>query len=108
MKRRDATDRQAIQAFGDRLTELRLMTSMPNGRAFMQRKDAAVLAGISAAQWSRLERGVCDPSLTSMLRIQAALGLDSIETLLGSAPSRKLAGAKKPPSGHTSIDDMSG
>jgi transcriptional regulator with XRE-family HTH domain len=77
----------------------------------MQRSDAAARAGISAGQWSRLERGQCDPSLTSMLRIQAALGLDSIETLLGRTPSRALARLENAGPGslaHTSIDDMSG
>jgi len=52
---------------------------------------AAERAGLDGGYWSRLERGLCDPTLTSLLRIQNAFGLDSIETLLGATASSDLA-----------------
>jgi predicted transcriptional regulator len=57
----------------------------------MPRSVAARLAGVDDSYWGRLERGECDPTLTSLLRIQRGFGLDSIETLLGPTASTRLA-----------------
>jgi transcriptional regulator with XRE-family HTH domain len=57
----------------------------------MPQRVAASRAGLDDSYWARLERGRCDPTLTSLLRIQRALGLDSIETLLGPTASSGLA-----------------
>lgn len=91
MKRVDPQDKAAIAAFAAQLKALRAQGPGLHGAASMQQRDAARRAGISSGQWSRLENGECDPSLTSMLRIQAAFGLDSIEALLGATPSRNLS-----------------
>lgn len=102
-----------IVAFGRRLRELR--TAQPNPRrpttmqvgtrkaAYMPKSLAAERAGLDDSYWGRLEQGRCDPTLTSLLRIQRAFGLDSIETLLGPTASagfaRSLEGTGPSPAG---------
>jgi transcriptional regulator with XRE-family HTH domain len=56
----------------------------------MPQKAAAERAGLDPSYWGRLERGESDPTLTSLLRIQHALEIDSIETLLGQTKSSQL------------------
>ena len=87
MRRLTPHDEAVRRIFADRLRELR---KQPDG-AYMQPAEAARRAGIDKSYWLRLESAQSDPSLTSMLRIQAAFDLDSIEALLGSTPSRELA-----------------
>jgi hypothetical protein len=57
----------------------------------MPKQVAAERAGLDGSYWGRLERGESDPTLTSLLRIQQGLELDSIEALLGSTVSQQLA-----------------
>lgn len=57
----------------------------------MPKSVAAGRAGLDGSYWGRLEQGRCDPTLTSLLRIQRAFDLDSIETLLGPTASAALA-----------------
>jgi len=59
--------------------------------AYMPRSVAADRAGLDGSYWGRLEQGRCDPTLTSLLRIQRAFGFDSIETLLGPTASAALS-----------------
>jgi len=51
----------------------------------------ADMARLSSGTVSALERGVMEPALGTMLALQAAFGLDSIESLLGSSPSVALS-----------------
>jgi HTH-type transcriptional regulator/antitoxin HipB len=74
---------QARQEFGVRLRLLR------EHRDWSQ-ADAGRHAGMSQAEWSRVERAETNPSMTTLLRMQNALGVDSIETLFGEEPSRRL------------------
>lgn len=67
--------RQTAHVAG-RLRELRLMRQW-SMRALAGR------AGISSGMVSALERGECQPSLATMLALQAAFDLPSIELLLG-------------------------
>jgi transcriptional regulator with XRE-family HTH domain len=93
MEPRSLQDQQVIEKFAARLKELRTARPHPNRRkidAFMPQKAAARLAGIDPSYWGRLERGENDPTLTSLLRIQHALEIDSIETLLGQTTSSRL------------------
>ena len=91
MKQRATEDQLVISAFGQRLRELRESRPHPvKGSAFMPQNMAAARAGLDGSYWGRLERGECDPTLTSLLRIQQGLELDSIETLLGQTGSERL------------------
>lgn len=49
--------------------------------------EAASHAGISQSNWSKIERGLHDPSVGQALRIQFALGAESLEGMLGDQPS---------------------
>jgi transcriptional regulator with XRE-family HTH domain len=74
---------RAREEFGTRLRLLR------EQRRWSQ-DDAGRRAGMSQAEWSRVERAETNPSMTTLLRMQHALGVDSIETLFGEEPSRRL------------------
>lgn len=110
--KRESVQAQAVRAaFGRRLKQIReshpydAPRRTPGARsvAYMPQSVAASRAGIDKGHWARLEKGRCDPSLTSLLRIQTAFGLDSIEALLGPTPSAALAGsiAAEPSSSET-------
>lgn len=91
MKQRPTEDQAVILAFGQRLRELRKSRPHPAKiSAFMPQNVAAGRSGLDGSYWGRLERGECDPTLTSLLRIQHGLELDSIETLLGQTGSERL------------------
>jgi len=74
---------KAREVFGDRLRTLRKQRRWSQG-------DAGRYAGISQTEWSRIERAETNPSMTTLLRMQHALGVDSIESLFGEEPSRRL------------------
>ena len=42
------------------------------------------------SEWSRIERGQVEPRLTTLIQIQQALGIASVEALFGRLPSRTL------------------
>lgn len=53
--------------------------------------QATLRAGLSTGEWSRIESGqVRSPGLEKVLRIQYALQMDSVESLFGQFPSRRL------------------
>jgi len=58
--------------------------------ANLSQRQAADLAGINQRSWGRLEEGLHFPQLDSLLRVQWALQLESIEELLGDAASARL------------------
>lgn len=74
---------KAREEFGTRLRTLREQKGW-------SQDDAGRYAGISQTEWSRVERAETNPSMTTLLRMQHALGVDSIETLFGEEPSRRL------------------
>jgi transcriptional regulator with XRE-family HTH domain len=56
----------------------------------MTQDDASRRAGISQSHWSKIERGRHDLSVGQALRVQYALGAESLEGLFGSQPSRRV------------------
>ena len=81
---------EARRAFARRIRELR----REGTDAEIPQREAARRAGIDQSYWTRLEAARSDPSLSSMLKIQRAFDLDSIEALLGPTPSRLLSSPK--------------
>jgi transcriptional regulator with XRE-family HTH domain len=73
----------ATVQFGHRLRELREQRAWSQGEAGRQ-------SGVSQGEWSRVESAQTNPSMTTLLRIQHALNLDSVETLFGEPPSRRI------------------
>jgi ribosome-binding protein aMBF1 (putative translation factor) len=53
-------------------------------------QEAADRAGVTQSMWSRIEARERDPQLSSLLRIQHALGLASLEEFFGDAPTKRL------------------
>lgn len=45
------------------------------------------------SEWSRIEGGKVEPGLLLLLGLQQALGVDSLEALLGDLPSQRVARA---------------
>jgi transcriptional regulator with XRE-family HTH domain len=56
----------------------------------LSQRAAARDAGIHQTEWSRIERALVDPRLSSLIRIQHALHLDTLEMLFGALPSRRV------------------
>ncbi len=79
------------RALAARMRELRRVGT----DAELPQREAARRAGIDQSYWTRLEGARCDPSLSSMLKIQRAFDLDSIEALLGPTPSQLLTSTKQ-------------
>lgn len=65
-------------------------------RSALSLRAAARGAKIHHTEWLRIERGEIDPRVSTLLRMQNSLNVDSLETLLGATPSRGLLGS--PPS----------
>jgi len=55
-------------------------------------RSLEALSGVSRSTISDLERGVGNPTLEVLLRLQYVFRLDSIEALLGRPPSADMAG----------------
>ncbi|MBN1530178.1 MAG: helix-turn-helix transcriptional regulator [Thermoleophilaceae bacterium] len=49
----------------------------------MSQREAAGRAGITHRQWKRIEHGEANPTLESLLGIQYALRIDSLDALFG-------------------------
>lgn len=60
--------------------------------ASLSLRAAARGANIHHSEWLRIERGEIDPRVSTLLRIQRSLNVDSLETLLGATPSLSLLG----------------
>lgn len=78
-KPKSPSSRFIAEHFGARLKELR-----GEGRP---QAVVAKRAGVSAEQVSQLERGDSQPTLSTMLALQEALGLETLEELIGPAPA---------------------
>lgn len=72
----DQTMQAARKALAARMAHLR-------GEAGMSQRAAASRAGMDPRNWSRIERQELNPRLDSLLRIQFALEVDSLESLFG-------------------------
>ena len=79
----NATMEAARVARAERMRALR-------SEAKMSQRTAAHRAGMDPRNWSRIERAELHPRLDSLLRIQFALGLQSIEALFGSQATGEL------------------
>ena len=71
------------QALGRRVEALR------DARGLTQ-AEVALHAGMNQGHWSKIERGELNLRLSTLLRVQYALGLDFFESLFGPGPSRSL------------------
>jgi transcriptional regulator with XRE-family HTH domain len=72
----DETFRVARDRLAARMVELRTAANLPQ-------TEAARRAGIDRTNWSRIEAGKLDVRLETLLRIQYALEVDTIEALFG-------------------------
>lgn len=59
-------------------------------------EDIAEAAGVSGGTLGAIERGETDPRLGTLLRLLPALGLGSIEELIGPLPAATLAESERP------------
>ena len=69
----------ALAAFAARVVQLRRQSGMTQGQL-------AARAGLKQSNLSKLERGDHRPLIDTVLRLQHALGLRSIEELFGDLP----------------------
>lgn len=69
----------ALNAFAARVTQLRRKSGMTQ-------EQLAIRAGLEQSNLSKLERGDVRPLIDTVLRLQHALGLRSIEELFGELP----------------------
>lgn len=70
----------ALARFGSDVQQRRLKLDLTQ-------LEAAARAGISQSHWSKIERGLHDLSIGQALRVQFALGAESLEGMLGHQPS---------------------
>jgi transcriptional regulator with XRE-family HTH domain len=78
--------------------DLLLMARQAAGRALRAHREkrglsqAAVssYAGVHQSEWSRIETGEVDPRLSWLLRAQHLFELESLESLFGPMPTRRL------------------
>jgi transcriptional regulator with XRE-family HTH domain len=73
----------AREALAARMADLR-------SEAGMSQRAAASRAGMDPRNWSRIERRELNPRLDSLLRIQFALGVESLEGLFGASATDQL------------------
>lgn len=74
---------RAIAAFRGRVRQMRERRGWSLG-------DAERVSGVTRSHWRKLENGPSEPQLSSLLRIQRAFGLPSVENLFGPMPSERL------------------
>jgi transcriptional regulator with XRE-family HTH domain len=79
---KEARLQAALGEFGRRVRERRKELGL-------SQETAAERAGIGQSQWSKVERGASEPSISHVLRIQVALGAPSIESFFGDFPSAR-------------------
>jgi len=71
-----STGSEASRALGDRLR-------IERQRVGVTQMDLANLAGLNVANYGRIERGVGNPSIETLLRIAGVLGVDAAELVRG-------------------------
>jgi transcriptional regulator with XRE-family HTH domain len=63
----------------------------------LSQHQAAERGGLDASNWSKMERGkVPKPQLDTLLKVQYALKLDSLDALFGPQPTRELLRLEQP------------
>lgn len=75
-----ATEEDLLKQLSARIKELR-------ERRKLTKADVAAFAGMQPSQLTRLERGNQEPGLFTLLRLQHALGADTLDALFGELPS---------------------
>jgi transcriptional regulator with XRE-family HTH domain len=83
------------RALAHRMIELREVANL-------SQTEAATRAGFDRRNWIRIEKGETSPGLESLLRIQYAFGLDSLDALFGRTTGDLLR--SEPP--NTADEDM--
>ena len=87
----DAAERvPAPDALDDALRDFGHQMRAHRKRLGLRQKDVAEALGVNQSQWSRMESGDFDPSLMTVLRIQAVLEVSSLEDFFGPQPSRRI------------------
>lgn len=74
-------------ALATRMKEIR-------GATNLSQKEAAERAGITLRNWGRIENGELNPRLDSLLRIQRALGIESLDGLFAPTTGDLLRGTQ--------------
>lgn len=85
--RSPVTNARQIARLGKRVRAFRSEIRPEAGGKAMSQRELARLTGLSPATVGELERGKHEPRLGTMLVLRDALGLGSIEELLGPMPS---------------------
>jgi transcriptional regulator with XRE-family HTH domain len=67
---------EASRLFGDRLRELRL-------KAACSQEEIANLASMNVSNYGKIERGLGNPELHTLIRLATVLGVDAAELLVG-------------------------
>jgi transcriptional regulator with XRE-family HTH domain len=84
----EARDRAVDQL----LEEMPLRIAQERLRSKLNVPAAAHKAGLEPNYWRKLEKGTVAPGIRNLLRVQYALGLESLEMLFGEPSGRKLSG----------------
>jgi transcriptional regulator with XRE-family HTH domain len=85
----DGTMQEARRRLAERMKALR-------HEAKMSQREAARRGGMNQRNWSRIEQAQLNPRLDSLLRIQHALQVDSLEALFGPQATRDILRCRKP------------
>jgi transcriptional regulator with XRE-family HTH domain len=80
----------ARRLLGNRIRELRKAERL-------SQEEASRQAGITARNWSRIERGELNLRLDSLLGIQAALRVETVDALFGPTTTELLRGHREAP-----------
>jgi transcriptional regulator with XRE-family HTH domain len=72
-------EKSALKAFRKRLRALREQRGWSYG-------EAERVSGVTRSHWRKLEIGPTEPQLVSLLRLQRAFGLSSLEALFSELP----------------------
>jgi transcriptional regulator with XRE-family HTH domain len=89
----EASDGQWSSGEDDVLAVVRRRIHELRTREGLSQAEAARRAGLTQSAWSRLETGDAELRLALLLRVQRALGVPTLESLLGQLPSERLAHA---------------
>ncbi len=79
---RDPRIQRALDEYGARLKGRREQSNMTQG-------DLAGRSGVSQSHISKIERGMHEPTLGQMLKLQAALEAETLEGFLGPTPAAR-------------------
>jgi ribosome-binding protein aMBF1 (putative translation factor) len=97
----DSTLEEARRRLAERMVQLRT-------EAGMSQREAARRGGMNQRNWSRIEQKKLHPRLDSLLRIQYALHVDSLEGLFGPQATRDILRHHKPSSRSQSANRVPG